>query len=171
MVGVNSDGDLLSPRKSDDPKRLVDELDDLVRRMIAVAPEQEKLISYYGWRLGQAFLGPTTPQERTKAGREAIQRGLMPDEMMIVEVAMDLIDDGIVEPNMLAPRLAGQILDVLEERWKANPAERPWWGKTTRTRRARVKTVRDKLQRHVWRLLKEEFPEDTDDELKAKMKE
>jgi hypothetical protein len=158
----------LSPRKGDDPKQLVSELDDLVRRMIAVAPERQKAIHENWGRLKHAFLGPATPHERTERGRAKIQQDLISYDYLVLSlIAGELFDDGIVEPNMMAHGLAGAIHDVL---MKLDEAKRPPWFRATQDRRARVKTVGDKLRRHVWQLLKEEFPEDTKDELKAKMK-
>jgi hypothetical protein len=145
----------------------VDELYDLVGRMIGLAPESEATICEHAKRLRGTFLGHT-PHERTERARAKIQQDLISyDDYVLSDIAGDLFDDGIVEPNMMAHGLAGAIHDEL---MKLDEAKRPRWFRATQDRTARVKTVRDKLRRHVLRLLKEEFPEDTDDELKAKMK-
>jgi hypothetical protein len=147
LVGINSDSDLLSPSR-----KLEDELDDLVRRMSAVAYERREDIHKAGRRLRRAFLGPISDDEQTKRAQEGRRARLDDDDMTIMEIVLDLaaqeakIDEaGRLVGGLRRRGLAGKIHDVLEERWlKANKTGQPPW---------LVKSIREKLKR-----LKKKFP-------------
>jgi hypothetical protein len=174
----------LSPRKGDLPPRsdpaqkLLDDLDKVVRRMIAAAPVERHAAIRERWRLKRAFLGRAAPSEQTKDGRAAIQLGVVNDDLMIGDIADNLLDGDRLNNkyggDLLAEGLPGAIHDVLMEQWsktgevrfgpwKMYRAERPPWANPSRTRRARVKTIRDKLRRHLQRV-EEEFRQYEEDE-------
>ena len=141
----------LSPRKGDfppDPKRLVRELDDLVRRMLAAAPvERDVDIREYWRRLKRAFEGPATPREQTQSGRATIKQRQERDDLAIAEVVLDLAAAHYAKGGLRAHGAAGEVHDALMQAWlKGNRAGRPPWGKTNRSRNARVKAIRQKLE-------------------------
>jgi hypothetical protein len=141
----------LSPGKGDPRSRpdaskskILDALDRLVERMIAIAPERGDKILDYADRLRGAFLGPDA-HAQTKLAQKARKESLILDDVFLTGSAMEFLDKPEVGGDILAHGLAGKIHSALKKRREKGEAV-PTWS---------VRTIRRKLKRNAEKLEKE----------------
>jgi hypothetical protein len=118
------------------------ELDDLVRRMIAEQPTRADRIREYAARLRRAFLGRDT-HAQTKSALAAREEGWTFDDLLVIDTALDLLEQPDAGGDILAHGLSGKIHRDLKERRRRGDKDLPQWS---------VKTIRRKLVKRVRKL-------------------